>query len=72
MAWAMGEFFMWSIIGSLIGALIAMAGVVMVYDARDITARVFGFGDQNEATMGMKMIGFFLGVVGACIIYFLK
>lgn len=63
---------MWSMLGSLIGALVTMAGVVMVYDARDITARVFGFGDQNEATLGMKMIGFFLGLVGAFIIYFLK
>lgn len=63
---------MWSIVGSLVGALITMAGIVFVYDARDITARVFGFGDQNEATLGMKMIGFFLALVGAFMIYFLK
>ena len=70
MAWAMGEFFMWSIIGSLIGALIAMAGVVMVYDARDITARVFGFGDQNEATDGFKIVGVIIAVIGGFIIFF--
>lgn len=63
---------MWSIVGNLVGALITMAGIVFVYDARDITARVFGFGDQNEATLGMKMIGFFLALVGAFMIYFLK
>lgn len=54
----------------LIGALIVMGGVKMVYDARDITARVFGFGDQNEATLGMKMIGFVFCIIGALIIYF--
>ena len=63
---------MWNIIGMIFGALIVMAGVVMVYDARSITARVFGFGDQNEATLGMKMIGFVFCMIGALIIYFVK
>ncbi len=63
---------MWSTIFSLIGALIAMAGVVLVYDARAITSRVFGFGDQNEATLGMKMIGFVFCIIGALIIYFVN
>lgn len=63
---------MWNIIGIIFGALIVMAGVVMVYDARSITARVFGFGDQNEATLGMKMIGFVFCMIGALIIYFVK
>lgn len=61
---------MWNTILLLIGALIAMSGVVMVYDARDITARVFGFGDQNEATLGLKMIGFVFSIIGALVIYF--
>ena len=63
---------MWNIIGMIFGALIVMGGVVMVYDARSITARVFGFGDQNEATLGMKMIGFVFCMIGALIIYFVK
>ena len=47
-----------------------MSGVILVYDARSITSRVFGFGDQNEATLGMKMIGFVFCIIGALIIYF--
>ncbi len=63
---------MGKIILLLIGILIAMAGVILVYDARTLTARVFGFGDQNEATLGMKMIGFVICMIGALIIYFVK
>lgn len=61
---------MWNILLMIIGALITMAGVILVYDARSLTARVFGFGDQNEATLGMKMIGFIIAIIGAFIIYF--
>ena len=63
---------MWDTIFLLIAALIAMAGVILVYDARSITTRMFGFGDQNEASLGMKIIGFVFCIIGALIIYFVK
>lgn len=56
----------------ILGALVVMGGVVLVYDARSLTSRVFGFGDQNEATLGMKMIGFAITIIGALLIYFFK
>lgn len=54
----------------ILGTLICLVGVVSIYDARIITARMFGFGDQNEATLGLKMIGFVLAIIGALIIIF--
>ena len=36
---------MGQIILRLIGALILLAGVILIYDARIITKKVFGFGD---------------------------
>ena len=42
----------------------------MVYDARPLSNRFFGFGDQNEASLGMKMIGFAITMIGAFIVYF--
>lgn len=59
---------MWHNIVLIIGALIAAGGVILVYDARNITIRVFGFGDQNEATLGLKMIGFAISMIGAIIL----
>lgn len=53
-----------------IGLIIALLGVVMVFDARSLTKKLFGFGDQNEATAGMKILGFVLGIIGALLIYF--
>lgn len=35
-----------------------------------ISKKVFGFGDQNEATAGLKILGFILAIVGTLIIYF--
>lgn len=61
---------MGQIILRLIGTLILLAGVTLVYDARIITKKMFGFGDQNEATAGFKILGVVLSVIGAVIIYF--
>ena len=61
---------MGQIIGNLIGALILLAGIVLIYDARIITKKMFGFGDQNEAATGFKILGVILSFVGILIIYF--
>lgn len=58
------------IILRLIGALIILVGVILIYDARIITKKMFGFGDQNEATSGFKILGVLISIVGALIIYF--
>ena len=60
---------MGQIVLKLIGALILLVGVILIYDARIITKKAFGFGDQNEATAGFKILGVLLSVVGAVIIY---
>ena len=59
-------------IGILVGILIVLVGVIMIYDARIITKRFFGFGDQNDASSGLKILGFIITIVGGLIIYFLK
>ena len=63
---------MWQIIGRLIGALIALAGVIMIYDARLITKKYFSFGDKNEATTGLKMFGTIVCVMGGVLVMFIK
>jgi len=61
---------MLKIILILIGMLIALIGTVMVYDARYLTKKFFGFGDQNEATSGLKILGFFIAIIGTILINF--
>lgn len=61
---------MGQIILRLIGALILLAGVVLIYDARIITKKMFCFGDQNEATSGFKILGVLISFVGVAIVYF--
>ena len=59
-------------IGILIGVLIVLLGIMMIYDARILTKKFFGFGDQNEAKSGLKILGFIVAIVGGLIIYFVK
>ncbi len=53
-----------------IGVAVAVVGVIMVFDARRLTEKLFSFGDQNEGTAGMKMVGFVFAIIGALLIYF--
>lgn len=57
------------IIFDFIGLLMALLGVIMVYDARLITKKLFGFGDQNQAAWGLKILGFIIAIIGSIIIY---
>ena len=61
---------MFQLIIKLIGLLFVLVGVILIYDARIITKRFFGFGDQNEGSNGLKILGFLLAIAGGLIIYF--
>ena len=61
---------MLNIILSIIGIMIVVIGVILIYDAREVTKKLFGFGDQNEAALGLKIAGFIISAIGAIIIYF--
>ena len=63
---------MFQIIIKLIAVLMLLAGVILIYDARIITKKFFGFGDQNEATNGLKILGFIIAIIGGLILYFNK
>lgn len=54
----------------VIGLILCTVGVILIYDARDISRKVFGFGDQNEASAGLKILGFIMAIIGVLIIYF--
>ncbi len=61
---------MFQIIIKLVGLLMVLTGVILIYDARILTKRFFGFGDQNEGSSGLKILGFLISIVGGVIIYF--
>ena len=54
----------------LIGILILVFGIKFVFDARPIVQKYFGFGDKNDATMGLKILGAFFILVGGLLLYF--
>ena len=54
----------------IIGLILVLIGVTFIYDARKIVKKVFGFGDQNEGAMGIKIVGFAFGIIGLFLVYF--
>lgn len=60
------------IILKIIALIIILIGVTFTYDARILTKIWFGFGDQNEATTGMKILGFIFAIIGGLILYIVK
>lgn len=58
------------IVLSIIGALLSLAAVVLIYNARKIVKERFSFGDQNSGTLVIKAIGLFLFFIGMLIIFF--
>ena len=56
----------------IIGSWVVMAtiGTVMIYDARILTKRFFSFGDQNDASLGLKILGFLIAIGGALLVFF--
>jgi hypothetical protein len=54
----------------LIGTAIIMIGVILIYDARPLTLKLFGFGDQNEGALGLKITGYIITFIGTLITYF--
>lgn len=54
----------------IIATIIALIGTIMIFDARYLTKKLFSFGDQNEATSGLKIVGFFLAIIGALLLLF--
>ncbi|MBQ9659131.1 MAG: hypothetical protein IJV31_10290 [Clostridia bacterium] len=51
--------------------LLILLGVILVYDARIITKELFGFGDQNEASSGLKILGAIICILGVLIMLFI-
>ena len=62
---------MFQILVKLIGLIIVFIGIVLIYDARIITKKFFSFGDQNDASSGLKILGFIIAVIGGLLIYFI-
>lgn len=61
---------MLKIILVVIGTIITLLGVIMVFDARSLTKKLFSFGDQNEGASGLKILGFCMAIIGTLLIYF--
>lgn len=52
----------------IIGLIIIAIGTVMIFDARKISKKRFSFGDRNESTKILKIVGFAIAIIGGLII----
>lgn len=56
----------------IIGTIIIMLGIILVYDARTISKKLFSSADQNVATLILKIVGFSMFIIGGLLIMFLN
>lgn len=63
---------MFNIIMKMLMLLLILLGVIMIYDARILTKKFFGFGDQNEGSSGLKILGFIFAIIGGIILFFIS
>jgi hypothetical protein len=43
--------------------------VILIYDARPITKKMFSFWDQNDGALGLKITGFLITIIGMILAY---
>ena len=53
----------------IISLILILTGVIFTYDARILSTNWFSFGDQNEATSGLKILGFIIAMIGTIMFY---
>lgn len=53
----------------IISLILILTGTIFTYDARILSTNWFSFGDQNEATSGLKILGFIIAMIGAIMFY---
>ncbi len=46
-----------------IGIILVAIGVKLIYDARPIVKMYFSFGEENEAVLGLKILGFISAMI---------
>ena len=46
-----------------IGMLAIVSGVKFIYDARPIVKKYFAFGEENDATLGLKILCFLFSII---------
>ncbi len=54
-----------------IGIIALVCGVKFIYDARPIVKKYFSLGSKNETTLGLKIFGFLLVIIGGAVMYFM-
>lgn len=52
----------------IIGLVVALVGIILIYDSRILTDKLFGFEDKNEGAKALKLIGLITSVIGGLII----
>ncbi|MBO5143351.1 MAG: hypothetical protein J6C46_10270 [Clostridia bacterium] len=54
----------------IIGSAIALVGCILIFDSRRIVKKSFSFGDENVTTLGIKIFGTIMALIGGflCII----
>lgn len=48
----------------IIGAAVVLVGCILIFDSRRIVKKSFPFGDENVTTLGIKIFGTLVALIG--------
>ena len=57
-----------NVVIKIIALIVIATGIVMIFDARKISKKLFGFNDQNSSVRILKIVGFLIAIVGGVVI----
>lgn len=57
-----------NVVIKIIALIVIATGIVMIFDARKISKKLFGFNDQNSSVRILKIVGFLIAIVGGIVI----
>ena len=53
-----------SLLLKVIGAAVVLVGCILIFDSRRIVKKSFSFGDENVTTLGIKIFGTLIALIG--------
>lgn len=56
------------VIINLVAMIIILFGTISIFEARNISKKLFSFGDQNSSVAILKIIGLIMCIIGLIII----
>jgi hypothetical protein len=61
-----------NIVVKIVGIVILAIGVIMIYDARLLSKKLFSYSDKNSSAKILKLVGLLISIIGAVVYIYIS